>query len=218
MKKNKNVKKRRLNKKTKFIIALLVVIAIISSCFVFFNNTKKATTKKVKVVDKIDKFDYTVNEKDTKLFKDTFKELKTILSKDEIDNKKYSEVVAKLFVIDFFTLNNKMTKNDVGGVQFVYSSYKSSFIDKARDEFYKYIKNNIYNDRKQDLPIVSSVSVSSVEKIDATSDINLNDLKDVEAYEVKMNITYEKDLGYQKTATVIVIKDENKFSVAKLSE
>ena len=197
MKKNKNVKKRRLNKKTKFIIALLVVIAIISSCFVFFNNTKK-TTKKVKVVDKIDKFDYTVNEKDTKLFKDTFKELKTILSKDEIDN--------------------KMTKNDVGGVQFVYSSYKSSFIDKARDEFYKYIKNNIYNDRKQDLPIVSSVSVSSVEKIDATSEINLNDLKDVEAYEVKMNITYEKDLGYQKTATVIVIKDENKFSVAKLTE
>ena len=81
-----------------------------------------------------------------------------------------------------------------------------------------YIKNNIYNDRKQDLPIVSSVSVSSVEKIDATSEINLNDLKDVEAYEVKMNITYEKDLGYQKTATVIVIKDENKFSVAKLSE
>ena len=47
----------------------------------------------------------------------------------EVDNKKYAEAISKLFVIDFFTLDNKSSKNDVGGVQFVYTSYKADFIE-----------------------------------------------------------------------------------------
>ena len=219
-KKEKKVKKkkRRISKKVKFFLCILIVIIILFLYFTKGNNKTETTIKEVKVVDKIDNFEYSLNDKDTKLFKDTFKLLKEELSKDEIDNQKYAELVAQLFTIDFFTLDNKYTKNDIGGVQFVYSNYRASFIDKSRDEFYKYIKNNLNKDRNQELPIVESVTVESSEKIDVSDEIKLDELKDAEGYKIKLSINYKKDLGYQKTATLIVVKDDNKFAVAKLSE
>jgi len=183
------------------------------------NRSNEPQAKKKKVVDKIDDFDYTVSETDTELFKKEFKKLKNVLSKEEIDNKKYSEMVAKLFIIDFFTLDNKMTKNDVGGAQFVYSKYKTSFIDKSRDEFYKYVKNNLDGKRNQNLPEVSSVSVESCEPVTASSELSGNDFSAIEeAYKVNLKWEYKEDLGYQESATVVVVKDDTKFSVAKLSK
>ena len=217
---SKKVKNKKKRKGWKLILFLIVLIAAGVLIYMALNNNtpKENNTKKKKVVDKIDNFDYSVSETDTKLFKDEFKKLKKVLSEKEVDNKKYSESVAKLFIIDFYTLDNKVSKNDVGGVQFVYSKYKSTFIDKARDQFYKYLKNNLNNDRKQDLPIVSEITVNSSEAISASSELSGTDFAGVEeAYKVNLSWDYEEDLGYQKNATVIVIKDENKFSVAKLS-
>ena len=88
---------------------------------------------------KNDDVDYIVSDTDTKLFKENFNELKKILNAKEVDNKKYAETITKLFVIDFFTLSNKTSKNDVGGVQFVYENYKKDFIDGARDSLYKQV-------------------------------------------------------------------------------
>ncbi|MBQ9023710.1 MAG: hypothetical protein IJ105_00645 [Bacilli bacterium] len=217
MSKNKRKGKKKIRR-----IVLFVIVLIIAGVLVFMalnnSNNKQTDVKKKKVVDKIDDFDYSVSETDTKLFKDEFKKLKTELSKDEVDNKKYSELVAKLFIIDFFTLDNKMTKNDVGGVQFVYSKYKTSFIDKARDEFYKYLKNNLDGKRNQDLPKVSKITVESSEEVNASSELSGSDFSSIDqAYKVNLSWEYEEDLGYQKNATVIVVKDDDKFSVAKLS-
>ena len=215
-------KTNRKKKKVKKIIIFLLVL-IIAGGLVYFalfnnkNNTKDA--KKEKVVDKIDNFDYSVSETDTKLFKSEFKKLKKVLSEKEVNNQEYSQAVAKLFIIDFFTLDNKITRNDVGGVQFVYSKYKTDFIDKSRDEFYKYVKNNLNDDRKQDLPEVSKITVDSCEQVSASSELSGTDFAGIEeAYKVNLSWEYKEDLGYQKNATVIVIKDDNKFSVAKLSK
>ena len=212
----------RKKKKAKKIIIFLLVLLIAGGLvyFALFNNNKNTKkVKKEKVVDKIDNFDYTVAETDTKLFKSEFKKLKKILSEKEVDNQKYSESVAKLFIIDFFTLDNKVTRNDVGGVQFVYSKYKKDFIDKSRDEFYKYVKNNLNNDRKQNLPEVSKITVDSTEQVSAASELSGTDFAGIdEAYKVNLSWEYKEDLGYQKNAIVIVIKDDSKFSVAKLSK
>ena len=208
-------------KKAKKIIVFLLVLLIAGGLvyFALFNNKSDKKVKKEKVVDKIDNFDYTVAETDTKLFKSEFKKLKKILSEKEVDNQKYSELVAKLFIIDFFTLDNKVTRNDVGGVQFVYSKYKKDFIDKSRDEFYKYVKNNLNNDRKQNLPEVSKITVDSTEQVSAASELSGTDFAGIdEAYKVNLSWEYKEDLGYQKNAIVIVIKDDSKFSVAKLSK
>lgn len=219
MKKDKKNKKMKSKRKRRVIFLILLILIIAISAVVYFKFIKKEdkVEVKTKVVDKIDNFDYTISDSDTKLFKEKFKELKEVLSKEEVDNKKYSELISQLFIIDLFTLDNKITKNDIRSVQFVYSNYKTSFIDKTRDEFYKYVKSNLNNDRNQELPIVETIKVESIEKTNASDIFNTDELKNIdEAYKVNLSWTYKKDLGYQKKATVIVVKDNNKFSVAKL--
>ena len=217
---SKRVKKSKNKKKKIKRIVFFILVVVIASVLVYMalNNKKQTETKTKKVVDKIDNFDYSVSETDTKLFKDEFKKLKKELSKKEVNNENYSKLIAKLFVIDFYTLDNKMTKNDVGGIQFVYSNYKSTFIDKSRDEFYKYVKNNLDGKRKQDLPIVSSIKVDSIESISASSELKTEEFSAIdEAYKINLSWEYERDLDYQKSATIIVVKDNDKFSVAKLT-
>ena len=216
------VKKNRSKKGKIRRIILFLIILIVAGVLIFLalkpNKTDDNKTKKTKVVDTIDNFDYVIAETDTKLLKDEFKNLKKVLSEKEIDNKEYASEVAKLFIIDFYTLDNKMSKNDVGGVQFVYSGYKTTFIDKARDEFYKYVKSNLNNDRNQELPEVASVTVNSAEAVSASSELSGDAFASIEeAYKVNISWTYKKDLGYQTNATIIVVKDNDKFSVAKLN-
>ncbi len=213
-------KKTRKKSKKKLIVFFLLLL--IAGGLVFFtlklNKKDEPAEKKAKVVDEIKNFDYTVSETDTKLFKDEFKKLKKVLSQKEVDNKEYSNEIAKLFIIDFFTLDNKITKNDVGGVQFVYSGYKTTFIDKSRDEFYKYVKSNVNGDRSQELPIVETIEVASSEPVSASAELSGDQFAQIsEAYKVNLTWTYKKDLGYQNKATVIVVKDNDKFAVAKMN-
>lgn len=222
---NKNKKnKKRMSKKAKikliFVILMLILVAFIIGYFVVGgkNSDDKAKTK---VVDEIKKFNYTVSDSDSKLFKEKFKELKKVLSEKEVDNKKYATLVSELFVIDFYTLDNKLTKNDVGGVQFVYTKHQADFIDKARDGMYKQVKNNLDNDRKQSLPEVDTIEVVSTEEVVPSAIFESEDFKnvtDAEAYEIKLKWTYKNDDKFQKEATVVVVKDSDKLSVAKLSD
>ena len=215
MKNNKPKKKRKI-----FRIIFLIILVATAGILIYMALTQGTSSNKKegkKVVDKIDDFDYTVSETDTKLFKEEFKKLKKVLSEKKVDNKEYANEVAKLFIIDFYTLDNKVTKNDVGGVQFVYSDYKASFIDKARNEFYRYVKSNLDNNRKQDLPIVKSITIDDSEEVSALSVLDPTEFGDKEAYKINVSWEYEKDLGYQEKATLIVVKDNDKFSVAKLT-
>ncbi len=209
---------KRKKRKIKLLLFIIVLIAAGVLVYMALNPGKKESNEPIKkVVDEIKNFDYTVAETDSKLFKTEFKNLKKILSAKEIDNKEYATEIAKLFIIDFFTLDNKVSKNDVGGVQFVYSGYKTSFIDKARDEFYRYVKSNLDKNRSQELPTVKTIEAESTEEIAASSELSGEAFAAItEAFKVKLSWTYDKDLGYQSSATVVVIKDEDKFSVAKM--
>lgn len=220
-KKDKIKNKKKISKKKKIIISLIILL--IAGGLIFFalnlNNGNEETKKKV--VDEIKNFDYTVVETDTKLFKDTFKELKTELLKDEIDNKNYASLVSKLFIIDFYTLNNKTNINDVGGVQFVYSSFKSDFVDLARDGIYKQVESNLDNDRSQNLPEVKSVKIESIEEVVPSEELKSDDFKDVttaDAYKVNISWTYKESNDFQDSATMLIVKDNDKLSVAKLEE
>lgn len=209
---------KRKKRKIKLLLFIIVLIGAGVLVYMALNPGKKESNEPIKkVVDEIKNFDYTVAETDSKLFKTEFKNLKKILSAKEIDNKEYATEIAKLFIIDFFTLDNKVSKNDVGGVQFVYSGYKTSFIDKARDEFYRYVKSNLDKNRSQELPTVKTIEAESTEEIAASSELSGEAFGAItEAFKVKLSWTYDKDLGYQSSATVVVIKDEDKFSVAKM--
>ncbi|MBQ1496559.1 MAG: hypothetical protein IIZ40_04365 [Bacilli bacterium] len=220
-KKVKKEKKRMSNRK-KLILCVTTVLVILVLFFGYNKFIKKDNSaSKPKVVDEIKSFNYVVNENDTKLFKKTFTELKEELSKKEVDNKKYAELVAKLFVIDFFNLGNKTSKNDIGGVQFVYNSYQTDFVDYARDGMYKQVGNNIYGDIKQNLPTVKSVNVSNIEEVDPTSIFGsdvYNQGENSKGYEITLDWTYDNSNGFQDKATLTIVTDGEKLSVAKMEE
>ena len=127
---------------------------------------------------------------------------------EEIDYKEYASTLAKLFVIDFYTLNNKINKYDVGSLEYVLEDKKEEFQQKAMDTIYNDIIDNTYNDRKQDLPEITGVDILDVEE--TTFDLNE---KQEEAYKVTMSYTYDKNLGYDTEGTLYFIKNNNKLEV-----
>lgn len=218
-KKQKKIKKNNLKKLFFCIVfvALIMLIYYVYDSFIKDRNTVTAP----KVVDeiKLKSINYVVNENDTKLFKDNFEELKKVLNDKKIDNKKYAETVSKLFVIDFFTLSNKTSKNDIGGVQFVYSSYKTDFVDFARDGMYKRVNNSIEDGNNSNLPTVKSVNVSNVEEIDPSAIFsNIDFGEDKVGYEVTLDWTYKNDDDYQDSTTLTIVNDGKKLSIGKMVE
>ncbi len=206
------MKKRRMKKKPIIIvILLLLVVAAIAVYFVFFNKEEKTVTE-IKNVDTIEGYDYAIRENATKYYKDLFKELKDVLSEDNVDEEAYAELVTKLFVADFFNLDNKLSSTDVGGLQFVYKDFRDDFIKLAANSMYKHVQSNIYGDREQDLPIVSSVLA---EKQDNTN-FTYGDNSDENAYVYDFTITYEDDMGYQEEGTITLIHSNDKLEVAAM--
>ena len=217
---SKNKKKVKKNFK-KFILCLVIVGLIIGGYFAYNKFYKKEDVSKPKVVDEIKKFNYVVNENDTKLFKSIFSDLKKTLSKKEVDNKEYAKDISKLFIVDFFTLDNKTSKNDVGGVQFVYESYKSDFVDYARDGMYKQVVSIIDGNKRDKLPEVTKIDIDSIDEVDASSifessDFDSDDKK--KAFEIKLKWEYKNGSDFQTSATVTVVKDKDKLSIAKMEE
>lgn len=214
-----NKKKRRMKPIKKLLLLLLVVALIIGGFIGYQKFFKKDNAKKVKVVDSIknEKVDYVVNENDSKLFKKTFEELKEVLNAKKVDNKKYAETISKLFVIDFFTLSNKTSKNDVGGVQFVFEGYKTTFVEYARDGIYKQVLADVDDENaNKNLPTVKSVKVNSVEEVSPAGMFATPFAEDAVGYEVRLSWTYENDDSFQSEAVIIVAPDGDKLSLVKM--
>ena len=219
MKIEKKVKKKK-NVLNRLLVCILLVGLILLAYFVYTNFFKKNNVVSApKVVDEIKNFNYTVNENDTKLFKSTFNELKKVLSTKEVDKKAYAETVSKLFIIDFFSLSNKTSKNDVGGVQFVFSSYKSDFIDYARDGIYKQVNNAIDGNSNSSLPTVTKINISKTDEVSPGNIFpNIDFGEGAVGYEVTLDWEYENGEGFQHNSTLTIVTDNEKLSVAKMTE
>lgn len=205
------IKKRRKLKKrivVLFVIILIFVVTLVAKNLLFNKND----VNKVKVTDNIEEYGYQLNNNETKYYKELFKELKNELTSSEVNEEKYAQLIAQLFVVDFFNLDNKENKNDVGGTQFVYTSFQSDFEMLAKESIYKSIENNMYNNRNQELPIVVNTEVTNIDKIS----YNYLDTVDSEAYEVTIEIEYKKDLDYQDECTIIIVHSNNKLEIVKM--
>lgn len=205
-------KKRRRIKKIFviiFVLIILILIFLLGSKIIFKDSS---IPEKVKVNDKIDEYGYILNDNETKYYKKTFNNLKNELSNDIVNEEEYAKLIAQLFVIDFFNLDNKENKNDVGGTQFVYKSFQSDFEKLAKESIYKSIENDMYDSRNQELPIVVNTEVINVEKIS----YDYLDNNDKEAYEVTIEIEYKEDLGYQSECTIILVHSNDKLEIVKM--
>ena len=217
-----------MRKSKKILISLIIIVIILIIgvlAYKYFTNDEQ---EEVKVVKKIKEYGYYESENQTEIYKEEFNNLDKILSEDEIDYEEYAKTISKLFIIDFYTLDNKLSKNDIGGVQFIKDDMKDNFIDKARSTFYKYLEVKS-NKRNQELPVVSKIGDISLENTtfvikDVTTTTSSKSKvrtttskgREVDAYKVTISWEYEEDLGYEKEANMILIKENNKLYIVEM--
>ena len=188
---------------------ILVVIIIIGVKFTLeflVKDDKNLVTKKE--LDSLELYGYTLDDYDSDLYKEYFNDLKGTLNSKEVNYEDYAKEIVKLFVSDFYTLDNKLTSSDIGGVEFIPSDMVENFKMHAGDTMYNHVKTNIYGDRVQKLPIVKSVEVTNIENITYT----YKD-KEYSAYKVSARWEYQEDLGYKNNEIFTLIKDNNKLYI-----
>ena len=217
------MKKRKLNYSNitisalSIILVVLIVITGILAYGIIKDTFGKKGEKEVEIVDNIGNYGYQLTENNTEYFKSLYYELKDVLNDEESESfdEDYASLVARLFVADFYDLNSKLNKTDIGGVQFVYTGYQGTFKDFASDinGIYYYVENNIYGDREQALPTVKDVSITEINNISYT----YKDINDANAYQVKLYIEYTEDLGYPKYVTLVLVHSNNKIEVVKMN-
>lgn len=199
--------------RTGFVIILVLILAILStyiiSHFVFKPSKKEGFSK---VVDKISKYGYTLDERDSKLMQGKFKELKKVLKKQEVDYNEYAKLIAQMYIIDLYDIDKKVNKYDVPCLEYIYPSEHDKFKKMIKLEFYSQVVDNSDGDRKQELPSIESIEVLSSD----STKIEVNN-KEYDGYVVTLSWEYKKDLGYDKKSEVKLVVDDNKLYVVKHS-
>jgi hypothetical protein len=190
-----------------FIILGIVIFSYIG--YVVYNDFFKKVEENV-VIKNLELYGYSLQESDTELYKSEFDNLSNTLNKETIDFEEYAKCISKLYVIDFYTLSNKVSNTDIGGLEFIYPEIKDNFKLKAKDTIYKYIEVNYNGKREQKLPEVSEVNVEEVTE----SKYKIGE-EEFDSYVVKTRWQYVEDLGYQTSAKLTIIKDSSKLYIVE---
>ena len=201
MKKNKGI----------VVIIIFIIIGIILFGYLGYrvkNDFFKGSERKK--LDSIGLYGYTLSKNDTDIYKTYFKELSKVLNEKTIDYNEYAKLISKLFVIDLYTLDNKLASTDIGGLEFLHNDLKDNFKENMGSTLYNFVESNIDGKRTQELPIVKDVEVSDVFETKYTYNKT-----EYDAYIVSTNITYEKDLGYPSSMKLTIIKDNNILHIVK---
>lgn len=200
----------------KIIIGVVVVALLVLLGFVIYKSVtnKEPEVKEVKIVSKIDEYGYNLKENKPQAYKDMFKELEEILKAKEVDEEAYGKKITEMFIYDFYSLEDKDAKTDIGGVDFVYPEIRENFLQNAQNTYYKYVESNIYGNRSQKLPVVKDIEVSSFEK----APFAYGEKTDENAYTAAVTWDYTDATfnTYQKSATLKFIHDGKKLCLVEL--
>lgn len=204
-----------MKKKICLFIILIVLIALIGVFVYLFVKNKNSNESRevIEVVslDTIEGYNYHLNDRDSEVYKKYFYELKTILSDSEnIDFEAYARVLSSMYVIDLYSLYNKLNKYDVTVSDFINPENVDNFRLKVSDTLYKYLEDDTNGKRNQELPKVKEVNVEEV----SNKSFKIDEIE-YSGYVVKLSWSYEKDLGYDTEATLDLIKRDNKIYVLK---
>ena len=205
-----------MSKKKKVLLIIIIVLLLAAGGLVvykYFFQKDEVIVKETKSLDSIKGFDYKLEDRDTKLYKEEFDTLKKNLEGDEIDYEAYAESVAKMFIIDLYTIDNKINKYDVGSLEFVHPDALENYKLNVEDTLYKYVADNTSLDRDQELPEVASIEVTDFQE----DTFELND-EEVDCYVVQLSFSYVEDLGYDDNAKVIIVRQDDKLYVVQKSE
>lgn len=198
---------RRKKGKKKIVFFFIFLILLLSAGLYYFIYIHKSDNE---VVEKIEKYNYTLESDDTKLTNNIFAKLKETLSAKEIDYEAYAKEISKLFIVDLYTMNNKLNKYDVGGTKYIYPASIDNFKLKVQETLYKYLED--IENRKQELPEVNSIEIVNINN----TNFKYQEIE-YEGYEIKLSWTYKKDLDYDNEGIVTIIKENDTLYVAKFT-
>lgn len=205
-----------MRKRYKIWLTIIVILIILTSLLgvmkLFMPKDEEKNPNVTNVIDSIQDYGYSLDDRDSKYMQEEFKNLMDILKSSEVDDDAYATSLAKLFIIDFYTLNNKINKYDVGSLEYILSDKVDEFKAKAMDTIYFDLIDNTYKDRVQELPEITEVNIENLEH----TKFDLNE-ENMDAIKVTLKFSYKKDLGYDKEGTIYFVKKGNKLEVVKYS-
>ena len=193
---------------------------------------------------------YILRDNPTDIQKEYFSQLKSaveegVVGEEPADDKKIAELVAKNYVVDFYTWTNKRGQYDIGGMSYIYDGefengnhYKENVFLKARDGFYKYISYYGTQYGKENLIEVENVEITKCEKMSSPYMINEHvenrqdeqgewyDYREdhpYEAYLVSCKWTYKENTvmnmnNFANAVNLVVIKKDGRFEIVEASE
>lgn len=194
-----------------FVIIIFGVFAYLYGSHIyndFFQKEEEPTVPEVKKLDEIKGYGYYLNDRDNEIYKEYFTKLNDTLTVPEIDYSEYAKLITSMFIVDYYTLSNKNSSTDIGGLSFLYKDYVDNFLINAQENMYKSVLSNFNNERTQELPTVTNVVIDSIKE----SRVTYKDKK-YEGYKIVATWEYEKDLGYETNGTFSVIKIDDKLYV-----
>lgn len=204
-----NTEKTKKKSKLKiFLIILLILLVIAGGAFLVwklvFDKEETGTAVQVKELDNLSDYSYVLTDRDSSYYKSEFEELKKIVNVDEVDEEAYAVQVARMFIIDLYTMNTKVNKYDIGGIEFIHIDAKDKYEKKVMDTLYSQMLDDTYGDRKQVLPEVNSLETISTEKM-TYSVLG----KEQTCYLTKFNVGYVADLKYDTKQSVVVCQEKD---------
>lgn len=190
------------------VIVSLIILIIAFTLYMHFHPMEKKEQIKVNVLDSISEYGYSLDDRDSYLFKEEYNKLKEILDSNEINEEDYSEEVARLFIIDLYSIKTKVNKYDVGGKEFYFTDKTTMYENKVKDTLYDLVEDDSYGNRTQQLPIVSKIETKNI----TVDKYKLNE-EEVDSYIIELEWEYEKNLDYDNKGFVTIVKDGIKWSV-----
>lgn len=202
-------KKRKLKKKIIVLIILIIVLILCITGLLLYKTVLKQDKHTNKVINSIPEYGYTLEQDQPKIYKELFEELAKVLKEEPVKEEKYAELISQMVAIDFYNLDNKVSKNDIGGTQFIYEKNRDNFSLEASETVYKYIENNIYKDRRQTLPKVTNSSVMELKE----EPYKYKNITDDKSYIIKVKLEYKEDLDYPTEVVIKLLHSGKKLEV-----
>lgn len=194
----------------KFILIILFMVLIYSAGGVYYIKCvyKDNNEPVVKNLDEIEGYPYSLKSNASSLYKDEFNILKDNLE-NEVNEEEYIKSISKLYIIDLYSLKNKLNKYDVN-VDFIYPDIVSNYRLNIENTLYKYLEDNSDGNRNQELPVVSNVIIDEI--LDEEYSLNK---ENVPCKKVKVTIEYENDLGYDKSGVITLVKQDKYYYIVE---
>lgn len=189
-------KKKRYKLLLIFVIPLIVLLLIFG--FLTFSSISSLMGQSItgsKNTNDIVEYDYHLRSNATDYQKELFKELSELI-KSDADDLEIVECVAKNYVADAYTWDNKQGQWDVGGMCYVHSPSKIQIYQSHKDTFYGLL--NKYQDEygKTGLLEVSNVEVISSSK---ATDLYEYDGNMYEHFNIQCDIEYTESSRFAKS-------------------